>query len=116
MIFKSERSERPFRMQYPITDLTSDHQARLAREQAEAQQRRSEALAGQVSMTNNASERIRIWEDFHGLSMPVTPTHKLLEVIAAATDLQLEQVQEVQRQRTSPAPGISVGALSVEKV
>jgi len=42
-----------------------------------------------------------------GLPLPSSPNHKLLEVIAAATDLQIEQVQEVQKLRVargSPSP------------
>lgn len=115
MIFKSERSDRPIRTQFPIAESTSDRQARLAHEQEEMQQRRLEALAGQVSMANNPSERIRIWEEFHGLSLPGNPMHKLLRVIAAATDLQLEQVREVQRQRQSGAPGIDPGLSAMQK-
>jgi hypothetical protein len=113
MIFESERSSRPFRMQSRIGESIVDHRARLAREQEEMQQRRSEALAGQVSIVNDPSERIRIWEQLHGLPLPRNPTHKLLGVIAAATDLQLEQVQEVQRLRLLAARGISAEAAPV---
>jgi hypothetical protein len=105
MIFEPERSSRPFRAQSRIAESVAEHRTRLAREQEEAQQRRSEALAGQVSIINNPSERIRIWERLHGLALPRSPTHKLLGVIAAATDLELEQVQEVQRLRLCVARG-----------
>jgi hypothetical protein len=52
-------------------------------------------------------ERIRIWERLHGLPLPLNPTHKLLGVIAAATDLQLEQVQEEQRLRRTAGKGVA---------
>jgi hypothetical protein len=107
MIFKSERSGPLFRTQSRIGESISDRHARLVREQEEMQQRRLEALAGQASIVNNPSERIRIWERLHGLPLPCNPAHKLLGVIAAATDLQLEQVQEVQRLRLLAARGIS---------
>jgi hypothetical protein len=107
MIFESARSGRPFQRQSHIGESIADHRARLAREQEEIQQRRSEALAGQVSIVNDPSERIRIWERLHGLPLPGNPTHKLVGVIAAATDLQLSQVQEVQRLRLFAARGIS---------
>lgn len=113
MIFESERSSRPFRTQSSIGESVADHRARLAREHEEMQQRRSEALAGQVSITNNPSERILIWERLHGLPLPHNPTHKLLRVIAAATDLQVEQVQEVQRQRRLASRDIPVEAAVV---
>ena len=105
MIFESERSNRMSRTQLHIGETIADHRARLAREHEESQQRRSEALAGQVAVINAPSERIRIWEQLHGLPLPRNPTHKLLRVIAAGTDLQLEQVREVQRLRLSAAHG-----------
>lgn len=110
MILESKRSSRAFHALPHIGESVAEHRARLAREQEETQQRRSEALAGQVSTVNNPSERIRIWERLHGLPLPCSPTHKLLGVIAAATDLQLEQVQEVQRLRL----GVARGSTSAE--
>jgi hypothetical protein len=105
MIFESERSDRLFQTQLRIGESIADHRVRLAREQEETQQRRSEALAGQVSILNAPSERIRIWEKLHGLPLPHNPTHKLLRVIAAGTGLQLDQVREVQQLRLSAAHG-----------
>lgn len=81
----------------------ADLRNRLAREHEEMQQRRLEALARQVDVVNTPSERIRIWEQLHGLSLPRNPAHKLLRVIASATGLELEQVREVQRLRLSAA-------------
>ena len=67
------------------------------------EQRRSDALAGQVSVVNAPSERIRVWEQLHGLPLPRSPTYKLLSVIAAGTQLRLEQIREVQQQRLAAA-------------
>jgi hypothetical protein len=106
MISEPGHPGRLFPTQLRIGETIADHRARLARELEETQQRRLEALAGQVSVVNAPSERIRIWEQLHGLPLPRNPTHKLLRVIAAGTDLQLEQVREVQRLRLSAAPGI----------
>jgi hypothetical protein len=103
MVFEIERSDRALRTPLRIGESVVDHRARLAREHAEMEQRRSEALAGQVSVVNAPSERIRIWEQFHGLPLPRSPTHKLLRVIAAGTQLRLEQVREVQQQRLAAA-------------
>jgi hypothetical protein len=92
--------------QFNAGESIADHRARLAHEQEEIQQRRLEAQSGQVAIVNSPAERIRIWEELHGLPLPRTPTHKLLRIIAAATDLQLEQVREVQRLRYQAARGI----------
>jgi hypothetical protein len=112
-MFESERSNRPYRPQLHVGESIADHRARLAREHEEIQQRRSEALAGQVSIVNAPSERIRIWEQLHGLPLPLDPTHNLLRIIAAETDLQLEQVREVQRLRLPPGRGVVVEAVPV---
>lgn len=103
MIFTSKGSGRSFSALSATAESVAEHRARLAHEQEIAEQRRTEALAGQVSITNTPSERVLIWEQLHGLPLPSSPNHKLLEVIAAATDLQIEQVQEVQKLRTARA-------------
>ena len=110
MDFESERSSRLLRTQLHIGESVSEHRARLAREHEEIQQRRSEALAGQVSVVNAPSERIRIWEQLHGLPLPRSPNHNLLRVIAEGTELQLEQVREVQRLRLAAARGMAEAA------
>jgi hypothetical protein len=110
MMFESERRSRPLGTRYRIDESISDYRERLAREREEMQQRRLEALAEQVSIVNIPSERIRIWERLHGLSLPQNPTHKLVVIIAAATELQLEQVQEVQRLRQVAGGGVSSAA------
>jgi len=107
MIFTSRGSSRPFSGLPATAESVAEHRARLAREQEHAQQRRTEALSGQISITNTPSERVLIWEQLHGLALPSNPDHKLLVVIAAATDLQIEQVKEVQKLRVarrSPSP------------
>ena len=107
MTFTSRGSSRPFSGLPATAESVAEHRARLAREQEHAQQLRTEALSGQVSIKNTPSERILIWEQLHGLPLPSNPDHKLVEVIATATDLQIEQVQEVQKSRAargSPSP------------
>jgi hypothetical protein len=99
MVFESRGSSRPFGVGPHAGELVADYRARLAHEHAERQERRQTELAEQVSIRNMPSERIRIWERLHGLPLPRNPTHNLVSVIAAATDLQLEQVQEEQRLR-----------------
>jgi hypothetical protein len=112
MAFESESWRRSGR-QFHAGESVADHRARLAHEQEEVQQRKLEAQAGQVSVVNSPAERIRIWEGLHGLPLPRTPTHKLLRIIAAATDLQLEQVREVQRLRLLAERGVSAEATAI---
>jgi hypothetical protein len=110
MVFESWSSGRPFAPGPNAGELMADYRARLAHEHAEALERRQAELAEQVSIRNAPSERIRIWERLHGLPLPRDPTHRLLNVIATATDLDLEQVHEEQRQRLALAKG-SVAAV-----
>ena len=114
MVFESRGSSRPFGVGPHAGELVADYRARLAHEHAEMQERRQAELAEQVSIRNMPSERIRIWERLHGLPLPRNPTHKLLNVIAAATDLQLEQVQEEQRLRRAGGKATAPESAPVE--
>lgn len=107
MAFESTRPGRSFGTRPNFGETVTDYQARLAHEQEELQQRRLADLAEQASLRNTPSERILIWERLHEVPLPRSPVHKLLSVIAAATDLQLEQVQEEQRLRLVAAGGVS---------
>jgi hypothetical protein len=107
MAFESTRSGRSFGTRPNVGETATDYQARLAHEQEEMRQRRLADLAEQVSVRNTPSERILIWERLHEVPLPRNPVHKLLSVIAAATDLKLEQVQEEQRLRLVAARGVS---------
>ncbi|MGH8137985.1 MAG: hypothetical protein ACREVV_07295 [Steroidobacteraceae bacterium] len=105
MVFESWISGRPFAPGPNAGELMADYRARLAHEHAEALERRQAELAEQVSIRNAPGERIRIWERLHGLPLPRDPAHRLLAVIAAATDLELEQVKEEQRLRLAGVKG-----------
>jgi hypothetical protein len=89
-------------------ELSSDYRARIAVEQAHSEvQRRAELL--ELSATANAPEtRIRAWERTHGLTLPRGLAHPVLNSVAAATRLTLDQVHAEQRRRLmptlSPAP------------
>jgi hypothetical protein len=83
-------------------ELSSDFRARIAVEQAHSEeQRRIELL--ELSATANAPEaRIRAWERTHGLTLPRGLTHPVLNSVAAATRLTLDQVHAEQRRRLMP--------------
>lgn len=74
--------------------------AALRQEEERAAFRQSE-LASQASPLFEPHERIRIWEKLHALRLPLTPNHKLLGVIAAQTELTIEQVEGEQARRAA---------------
>jgi hypothetical protein len=113
MVFESWVSGRPFAPGPNAGELMADYRARLAHEHAEALERRQAELAEQVSIRNAPGERIRIWERLHGLPLPRDPNHRLLAVIATATDLELEQVMEEQRLRSAAAKGTTPAVAAV---
>jgi len=84
---------------------TADFRERLARQQAEASERRTHALTEQSSVSNSPQARIRIWEQLHAIVLPRDAAHRLVNVIAANTGLTVEQVREEQEQRAALAAG-----------
>jgi acetyl esterase/lipase len=80
-------------------DWRADHRARIAHAERERLERKQQELLEQVSKRNTPAERIRIWERRHGLTLPRDSNHRLLSIVAAATDLALDQVSEEQRRR-----------------
>lgn len=94
---------RDFDKPIPIVGETvGDYRARVAEHQAERARRRQQELLEQTSIQSTPSMRIRVWERLHQVTLPRNPAHRLLEVIAADTDLSLEQVREEQRTRLLP--------------
>jgi hypothetical protein len=79
-----------------------DHRARLERIQFEATERRERALIDQCAPENSPEARVRIWEKLHQLRLPKDPAHPILRKVARQTALDLTQILEVQRQRTTP--------------
>lgn len=79
-----------------------DHRARFERDQFEAAERRAQALSDQCSPVNTPEARVRIWERLHQVRLPRDPGHAILKLVARETQLELEQVLDVQRQRAQP--------------
>jgi hypothetical protein len=79
----------------------ADNRERMAVLQAEALERRQKQLGEQRSPLNSPADRIRIWERLHQLTMPRSPSHRLVAVIAANTSLSLEEVRLEQRERAT---------------
>jgi hypothetical protein len=68
-------------------ELNSDYRARLAMAQLHAEDRRRDELSELTATTNTPDARIRAWERTHGLSLPRSATHPVLNSVAAATRL-----------------------------
>jgi hypothetical protein len=85
-------------------ELVSEYRTRLALEQVHADDRRRAELSELTATTNTPDARIRAWERTHGLSLPRGATHPVLNSVAAATRLTLEQVHAEQRRRLMPVP------------
>lgn len=83
-------------------ELNTDYRARLAAMEYEARERRRHELAEQVAVQNTPEQRIQVWERLHELSLPRKPTHPLVKIIAADTELTIEQVRDEQRRRVVP--------------
>ncbi len=81
----------------------ADYRARIAAHQAEAAERRQLELLEQRSSMNTPTIRIRIWERLHQVDLPRSPSHRLIDVIAAQTGLTSEDVRDEQRLRAMPA-------------
>ncbi|HUI59305.1 MAG TPA: hypothetical protein VLX90_03745 [Steroidobacteraceae bacterium] len=84
-------------------DWREEHRARVAHEEVVRLERRQQDLLEQVSERNTPAERIRIWERRHGLTLPRDSNHRLLRIVAAETELALDQVTEEQQRRLAAA-------------
>jgi hypothetical protein len=84
-------------------DPTTGYPARIIREQLEEAERAQRERIEQSSELNTPAMRIRAWERLHRLTLPRGPAHAVLNVVAKATRLTLEQVREEQRRRSEPA-------------
>jgi hypothetical protein len=88
-------------------ELNSDPRVRRAEIEFEARERRRHELAEQVAMQNTPEQRIQIWERLHELSLPKKPNHPLVRIIAADTELTIEDIRDEQRRRQAPVRKVS---------
>jgi hypothetical protein len=81
------------------TELLADHRERVAVEEEERAKQRTLQFEELRSEFNSASVRIRAWEKMHGLRLPTSPDHPILDVIASATGVPLAALREEQQAR-----------------
>jgi hypothetical protein len=107
---KAMIENRPYRNPGNHSESLADRRSQLEHEQEQRAVERQQQIALQCSPLSSAEERVRLWERLHQLSLPRSPTHKLLRVIAEQTELALEQVLDIQRRRfappAAPAPAV----------
>jgi hypothetical protein len=72
----------------------------------QARQRRRHELEEQVAVQHTAEQRIQIWERLHELKLPKKSNHPLVRIIAADTDLSIEDIRDEQRRRSTPVPKV----------
>jgi hypothetical protein len=85
----------------PPSELMSDYRSRLALEQFRAEELRQQERAEQSSTLNTPETRIRAWEKVHGVRLPASPAHPVLESVSTSTGLSLEQVHAEQSRRSA---------------
>src|ERR1700728_2939420 len=83
---------------------TADFRERLARQQAEAAERRQQALTEQASPLNFAQARINIWEQPHAIERRRAAALRLVARIAPNPGLSIAQVRAEQQRRAAPRP------------
>jgi hypothetical protein len=81
----------------------SDRKAALVREAEERATARAQKIAAQSSPFATPHQRIELWERLHGLALPRSAGHKLVNVIARQTDLSVRDVQDEQVRRATEA-------------
>ena len=83
--------------------LVDYHRRRELDAEARLEHRRLE-IAEQSLEDNLAGTRIRAWEKVHALRLPSDPEHPILDQIALATQLSLQEIQKEQRSRLASGP------------
>ena len=84
-------------------DPTSGYPPGIVRERIEEAERAQRERVEQSCELNPPAIRIRAWERLHRLTLPRGSAHAVLDVVANATRLTLEQVREEQRRRSELA-------------
>ncbi len=91
----SNRSENPFGFGLE----GSERRAAAIRAEEERAQLRHSRIEAQSSPYATPQERIRLWEELHGLALPRDHDHRLVGVIATHTALTVKDVHDEQTRR-----------------
>jgi hypothetical protein len=85
-----------------VPGIVADHRKAMEQAEFERAAARLRALEAQSSAGSDPQARITTWERLHALSLPRAPGHVLVKVIAAQTQLTVDQVHVEQQRRVSP--------------
>jgi hypothetical protein len=88
-------------------EILREHRQRRADEERGRVEARRLKMADLCSPFSDPTARIRLWEQVHGLRLPTSPTHPVLRVIAAATDLTLAHVLAEQQLRSARTAAVT---------
>jgi hypothetical protein len=80
----------------------SEYREAMERKKIELEMFKRRTAAALTTPHFDPERRIRLWESMHGLHLPKSSDHRLLELIAEKTDLTVEQVREEQLRRRQP--------------
>jgi hypothetical protein len=83
----------------PASEIAADRREQIAADLAAMQARKDRDLVQQTAMESSPETRVALWERRHGLGLPRSPQHPLLQFVASSTGLQLDQVLEEQSRR-----------------
>lgn len=87
-----------------VPGLVAEHRQAMERAEQERAAVRLRALEAQSSAVNDPQVRITTWERLHALSLPRTPEHALVTLIATQTRLTVDQVHVEQQRRARLVP------------
>ncbi|RPH59457.1 MAG: hypothetical protein EHM89_10660 [Acidobacteria bacterium] len=87
-----------------VPGVVAEHRKAMERAEHERAAVRLRALEAQSSALNDPQVRITTWERLHALSLPRTPGHALVTVLATQTRLTIDQVHMEQQRRANLVP------------
>jgi hypothetical protein len=83
----------------PASEIAAERREQIAADLAAIQERKDRDLIQQTAMETSPETRVALWERRHGLALPRSPQHPLLQFVADSTGLGLDQVIEEQKRR-----------------
>jgi hypothetical protein len=83
----------------PASELAEERREQIAQERAALQADKDRRYAQQRATDSPPERRIALWESRHGLALPRSADHPLMQFIADSTDLAVEQVLAEQLRR-----------------